>query len=85
MNVCSKSKRTLSSMPVSIGSGGPYVVAPPRSSSQFADHEIFIRLRVSTLLNQTYSVPVRLVQACLQVTEQVWQPMHLPRPSSRCQ
>src|SRR4051812_47982787 len=34
---------------------------------------------VSTLLNQTYSVPARLVQACLQVTEQVWQPMHLSR------
>src|SRR5690625_2350956 len=26
-----------------------------------------------------YSVPDRLVQACLQVTEQVWQPMHLSR------
>src|SRR5262252_9732801 len=35
--------------------------------------------RVSTLLNQTYSTPLRLVQACLQVTEQVWQPMHLSR------
>src|SRR6187200_840972 len=35
--------------------------------------------RVSTLLNHTYSVPVRLVHACLQVTEQVWQPMHLSR------
>src|SRR5919197_4032578 len=35
--------------------------------------------RVSTLLNQTYSMPVRLVHACLQVTEQVWQPMHLSR------
>src|SRR6478609_6753799 len=35
--------------------------------------------RVSTLLNQTYSVPARLVHACLQVTEQVWQPMHLSR------
>src|SRR5512142_1911990 len=34
---------------------------------------------VSTLLNQTYSVPGRLVHACLQVTEQVWQPMHLSR------
>ena len=31
------------------------------------------------MLNQTYSVPVRLVQACLQVTEQVWHPMHLSR------
>jgi hypothetical protein len=30
-------------------------------------------------LNQTYSTPVRLVHACLQVTEQVWQPMHLSR------
>src|SRR6478609_3031623 len=35
--------------------------------------------RVSTLLNQTYSVPARLVHACLQVTEQVWHPMHLSR------
>src|SRR5215218_6395258 len=35
--------------------------------------------RVSTLLNQTYSTPLRLVQACLHVTEQVWQPMHLSR------
>src|SRR6188768_2565631 len=35
--------------------------------------------RVSTLLNQTYSVPARLVHACLHVTEQVWQPMHLSR------
>src|SRR6188768_3040125 len=35
--------------------------------------------RVSTLLNHTYSVPGRLVHACLQVTEQVWQPMHLSR------
>src|SRR5262245_32941107 len=35
--------------------------------------------RVSTLLNQTYSTPLRLVHACLQVTEQVWQPMHLSR------
>ena len=26
-----------------------------------------------------YSVPDRLVHACLQVTEQVWQPMHLSR------
>src|SRR6185312_6935476 len=34
---------------------------------------------VSTLLNHTYSVPDRLVQVCLQVTEQVWQPMHLSR------
>src|SRR6188474_3535734 len=35
--------------------------------------------RVSTLLNQTYSTPLRLVHACLHVTEQVWQPMHLSR------
>src|SRR6185369_3724574 len=34
---------------------------------------------VSTLLNQAYSMPGRLVQTCLQVTEQVWQPMHLSR------
>src|SRR5579875_508149 len=26
-----------------------------------------------------YSLPVRLVQVCLHVTEQVWQPMHLSR------
>src|SRR5690242_21824694 len=35
--------------------------------------------RVSTLLNHTYSTPDRLVQACLQVTEHVWHPMHLSR------
>src|SRR3712207_1680242 len=35
--------------------------------------------RVSTLLNHTYSTPLRLVHACLQVTLQVWQPMHLSR------
>src|SRR5690242_12273067 len=34
---------------------------------------------VSTLLNQAYSTPSRLVQTFLQVTEQVWQPMHLSR------
>ncbi|OQC05357.1 MAG: hypothetical protein BWX79_02303 [Alphaproteobacteria bacterium ADurb.Bin100] len=34
---------------------------------------------VSTLLNQAYSMPGRLVQTFLQVTEQVWQPMHLSR------
>lgn len=34
---------------------------------------------VSTLLNQAYSTPGRLVQTFLQVTEQVWQPMHLSR------
>ena len=37
---------------------------------------------VSTLLNQAYSTPSRLVQTCLQVTEQVWQPMHLSRLST---
>jgi hypothetical protein len=26
-----------------------------------------------------YSVPSRFVHTCLQVTEQVWQPMHLSR------
>src|SRR5699024_3883080 len=35
--------------------------------------------RVSTLLNHRDSVPDRLVHACLQATEQVWQPMHLSR------
>ncbi len=34
---------------------------------------------VSTLLNQAYSTPSRLVQTFLHVTEQVWQPMHLSR------
>ena len=34
---------------------------------------------VSTLLNQAYSIPSREVQTFLQVTEQVWQPMHLSR------
>src|SRR5512140_1044852 len=34
---------------------------------------------VSTLLNQAYSTPGRLVHTFLQVTEQVWQPMHLSR------
>ncbi len=35
--------------------------------------------RVSTLLNHTYSTPVRFVHACLHVTEHVWHPMHLSR------
>src|SRR3989338_4761482 len=33
----------------------------------------------STLLNQTYSTPLRLVHVFLHVTEQVWQPIHLSR------
>src|SRR6476619_1558255 len=37
---------------------------------------------VSTLLNQAYSMPGRLVQTFLQVTEHVWQPMHLSRLST---
>src|ERR1035441_6294747 len=37
---------------------------------------------VSTLLNHAYSMPGRLVQTFLQVTEQVWQPMHLSRLST---
>src|SRR5664279_4444173 len=37
---------------------------------------------VSTLLNQAYSIPGRLVHTFLQVTEQVWQPMHLSRFST---
>ena len=37
---------------------------------------------VSTLLNQAYSMPSRLVQTFLQVTEQVWHPMHLSRLST---
>ena len=34
---------------------------------------------VSTSLNQMYSAPRRFVQTFLQVTEHVWQPMHLSR------
>src|SRR5690242_17622321 len=37
---------------------------------------------VSTLLNHAYSMPSRLVQTFLQVTEHVWQPMHLSRLST---
>src|SRR5436190_19296800 len=37
---------------------------------------------VSTLLNQAYSMPGRLVQTFLQVTLHVWQPMHLSRFST---
>src|SRR5512140_3693677 len=37
---------------------------------------------VSTLLNQAYSMPGLLVHTFLQVTEQVWQPMHLSRFST---
>src|SRR3989338_1599149 len=37
---------------------------------------------VSTLLNQAYSTPSRLVQTFLHVTEQVWHPMHLSRFST---
>src|SRR5215475_4197224 len=37
---------------------------------------------VSTLLNQAYSMPSRLVHTFLQVTEQVWHPMHLSRFST---
>src|SRR5690349_23021959 len=37
---------------------------------------------VSTLLNQAYSMPGRLVHTFLQVTEHVWQPMHLSRFST---
>ena len=34
---------------------------------------------VSTSLNHMYSAPSRLVHTFLQVTLQVWQPMHLSR------
>lgn len=34
---------------------------------------------VSTLFHHWYSVPWRFVQTFLQVTEQVWHPMHLSR------
>src|SRR5699024_7056506 len=37
---------------------------------------------VSTLLNHAYSMPLREVHTFLQVTEQVWQPMHLSRFST---
>src|SRR3546814_7030812 len=37
---------------------------------------------VSTLLNQTDSMPSRLVQTFLQVIEQVWHPIHLSRLST---
>ncbi len=37
---------------------------------------------VSTLLNQAYSMPSRLVHTFLHVTEHVWQPMHLSRLST---
>src|SRR5512134_4197749 len=37
---------------------------------------------VSTLLNHAYSMPRREVHTFLQVTEQVWQPMHLSRFST---
>ncbi len=37
---------------------------------------------VSTLLNHAYSMPSRPVQTFLQVTEQVWQPIHLSRLST---
>src|SRR5574337_1830834 len=37
---------------------------------------------VSTLLNHAYSIPTREVQTFLQVTEQVWHPMHLSRFST---
>ena len=36
----------------------------------------------STLLNQAYSTPSRDVHTFLQVTEQVWHPMHLSRFST---
>src|SRR3954451_17611711 len=52
---------------------------PPHRSWSSYDRGYPTPGRVSTLLNQTYSTPVRLVHACLQVTEQVWQPMHLSR------
>src|SRR5215471_7858395 len=55
-------------------------VQPPRHSSWSSYRRGYpCPGRVSTLLNQTYSTPLRLVHACLQVTEQVWQPMHLSR------
>src|SRR3954449_8978682 len=52
---------------------------PPHRSWSSYDRGYPTPGRVSTLLNQTYSTPVRLVHACLQVTEHVWHPMHLSR------
>ena len=54
---------------------GPSALVVPWSSTAWGSHPG----RVSTLLNHMYSVPSRFVHACLQVTEQVWQPMHLSR------
>jgi hypothetical protein len=44
MKVCSNSNFTLSAMFFSIGSRCAVAVEPPRSSSQFADHSIFMSL-----------------------------------------
>ena len=42
MNVCSNSNFTLSAIFASIGSRWAVSVEPPRSSSQLADHSIFM-------------------------------------------
>ena len=41
--------------------------------------EKFIHRCIDSVLNQTYSMPGRFVHTFLQVTEQVWHPMHLSR------
>jgi hypothetical protein len=44
MKVCSNSNLTLSAIFASIGSRCAVAVEPPRSSSQFADHSIFMSM-----------------------------------------
>ena len=48
MKVCSNSNFTLSAIFASIGSCFSVAVEPPRSSSQFDDHSIFMSLPVSS-------------------------------------
>ncbi len=49
MNVCSSSSFTCSPTFFRIGSSGTISVEPPRSSSQFADHDTFIGLPLMRL------------------------------------
>ena len=56
MNVCSNSNFTLSAMFFSRGSLLPWEIEPPRSSSQFADHEIFMSSPVSSDLGRATGV-----------------------------
>ena len=48
MNVCSNSNFTLSAIFLSIGSCFAVAAEPPRLSSQFADHSIFMSLPESS-------------------------------------